>query len=83
MQSSKREMLEKLLATLEDACVVLPIDRETAIYYANIRTKLKSAGSPIPENDIWIGALAAQHQLTVVSRDRHFHKIEEIRYVAW
>jgi len=38
---------------------------------------------PIPENDIWIAALAMEHGLTLGSRDEHFKKIEELKRVAW
>ncbi len=40
-------------------------------------------GSPIPENDIWIAALADQHQLILVTRDKHFNNIETIRIEVW
>jgi len=32
------------------------IDESTADYYAEILNQLKKAGTPIPTNDIWIGA---------------------------
>ncbi|MDH5604279.1 MAG: hypothetical protein OEY51_10075 [Cyclobacteriaceae bacterium] len=44
---------------------------------------MKKAGTPIPENDIWISALALQHQLIIVSRDRHFKKPENIEVEYW
>jgi predicted nucleic acid-binding protein len=45
--------------------------------------ELTLAGRPIPTNDVWIAALARQHQLAIVSRDRHFHGIKGLRAVAW
>src|SRR6056297_1856026 len=35
----------------------------TSSYYAKIKKKLKLQGNPIPENDIWIAALARQYDL--------------------
>jgi predicted nucleic acid-binding protein len=37
----------------------------------------------IPENDIWIAALARQHHQPVVSRDGHFDDVPDLRRVAW
>jgi predicted nucleic acid-binding protein len=45
--------------------------------------ELKLAGHPIPENDIWIAALARQHNLPVVSRDLHFRWVEGLKTIAW
>ncbi|HFE66754.1 MAG TPA: PIN domain-containing protein, partial [Chloroflexi bacterium] len=40
-------------------------------------------GRPIPENDIWIAALAIEHELTLVTRDAHFEEIEQLDIEAW
>ena len=65
-----------------DSYLLLP-DRETATLYAAIRFELKSAGTPIPENDLWIAALAKQFSLDVVSRDPHFDCVRGIRRLDW
>jgi tRNA(fMet)-specific endonuclease VapC len=39
---------------------------------------MKKKGNPIPENDIWIAALAKQYSLKLLTRDRHFESIEVI-----
>lgn len=57
--------------------VLLP-DRETAEHYARLRVQLRRAGKPIPTNDIWIAALALQHDLSLVTRDRHFAAIPQL-----
>ncbi|MFZ0311168.1 MAG: type II toxin-antitoxin system VapC family toxin [Candidatus Korobacteraceae bacterium] len=54
---------------------VLPCDAETVVHYADIRFGLRKRGKPIPENDIWIAAIARQHGLTLLSRDAHFRRI--------
>ena len=53
-------------------------DGETAKHYGVIKSQLKKKGRPIPENDIWIGAIAKQHSLILVSKDQHFKEIENI-----
>jgi len=40
-------------------------------------------GNPIPENDIWIAAIAQQHNLIVVTRDQHFDAVEAIAAEKW
>ena len=62
---------------------MLYADRATADLYASIRHDLKKRGRPIPENDVWIAALARQFDLEVVSRDAHFDHIADIRRLSW
>ncbi|HUI83659.1 MAG TPA: type II toxin-antitoxin system VapC family toxin, partial [Candidatus Binatia bacterium] len=57
---------------------VLPCDTETVTHYADIRFGLRKKGKPIPENDIWIAAIARQHGLRLLSRDSHFQQIENL-----
>lgn len=78
-----RQVAEKRLAELEAVCVVLSLDSRTAKAYAELRQELKAQGTPIPENDIWIAALARQHRLPVVTRDQHFDHVHHLRRVTW
>ena len=81
--SRKRKALESLLDILEAESVPLALYNTSARHYADIRSELKSAGQPIPENDIWIAALARQHRLPIVSRDLHFDGISGVRRIGW
>jgi tRNA(fMet)-specific endonuclease VapC len=47
------------------------------------RHKLRQAGTPIPENDIWIAALAMEYGLPILSDDRHFDRVNQVRRIAW
>ena len=64
-------------------CVIVSIDAETSAHYGRIRGELRAKGKPIPENDIWIAASAAQHDLIVVTRDRHFKQVDGLQTEAW
>ena len=75
--------LQSLLRRLEAESAILYPDRATADHYAAIRHELKLRGRPIPENDLWIAALARQHSLEIVSRDSHFDHVEGIRRISW
>ena len=74
------------IARIEDlasSSVILGCDTETARIYGEIKNALRIKGHPIPENDIWIAAIAVQHGLILVSRDSHFSEIENLKIVAW
>jgi tRNA(fMet)-specific endonuclease VapC len=62
---------------------LLPIVRETAERYSEIRHELKSAGTPIPTNDLWIAALARHRGMRLVTRDNHFQAVRGLRILAW
>jgi tRNA(fMet)-specific endonuclease VapC len=83
LASKRRRRLESLFRRLEADSILLYPDRETADWYAAIRIELKKNGTPIPENDIWVGALARQYSLEVVSKDAHFDLIDKIKRRAW
>ena len=55
--------------------VVHIIDEGSADFYAAILNDLKTAGTPIPTNDIWIAATAFQHGYKLYSKDNHFDLI--------
>ena len=50
----------------------------TAHHYASIFAQLRRKGTPIPTNDIWIAALALEHNLILYTRDAHFDKIPSV-----
>ncbi len=58
-------------------------DLETARWYGNIKDQLRRKGRPIPDNDIWIAAIAMQHGLTLVTRDAHFDEVESLQTERW
>jgi tRNA(fMet)-specific endonuclease VapC len=62
---------------------VLLIDEEASFHYGNIKTALRKIGKPIPENDIWIAAIALRYELIVVTRDNHFKIIDSISLQNW
>ena len=59
------------------------IDETTAEYYGEILEKLRKAGTPIPTNDIWIGAAALQNGLKLFTKDQHFENIPGLLMVEY
>ena len=82
-RSRSHRRLETLLETLIRDSVVLPVDEETARCYAEVRDELRARGRPIPENDVWIAALARQHGLPVITRDEHFDHVDGLSRLPW
>lgn len=83
LRSRYRGQLERLLETLIRESLVMQVDEETAEVYAQVRDELRRSGRPIPENDLWIAALARQHRQPVVSRDGHFDDVPDLQRVTW
>ena len=78
--------VEKNIQQIRNVIVIyniLTIDEETTIAYGNIKASLRKKGKPIPENDIWIAALAKRYELILITRDKHFKEIESIKAKSW
>lgn len=58
------------------------VDEDTAEFYAEILDQMRKAGTPIPTNDIWIGAVALQHGLRLFSKDVHFEHISGLIHIS-
>lgn len=81
--STLRAELEAWLENVDAACEVLAPDAVTARHYGELQRALDLDQVRVPYHDIWIGALALQHGLEVVSRDAHFDKMPGIRRIGW
>ena len=62
---------------------VLTIDENTCKHYGILKASLRRKGKPIPENDIWISAIAFQYNLTVVTRDGHYKEVDGLSIEEW
>jgi tRNA(fMet)-specific endonuclease VapC len=67
-KSRKKEHNLEQIAAMIVGRTILECDVETARWYGRIRQQLRAKGRPIPENDLWIAALACQHKLTLLPR---------------
>jgi len=80
---SERKNLEELEEFLcSPRVVLLPVDRQTAGWYAEVWGALRARGRPIPTNDLWIAALALQHGHRLFTRDTHFREIAGLLVVT-
>ena len=83
-QKSNRvtENLHKIDILVQQS-LVFRCDLETAQWYGIIKNQLRRKGTPIPDNDIWIAAIAMQHGLILVTRDAHFDNVESLQTERW
>jgi tRNA(fMet)-specific endonuclease VapC len=69
--------------SLVESHTVVDVDAETARRYGIIKSALRRKGTPIPDNDIWIAALAQQYSAAVATHDAHFDAIEGLEIARW
>ena len=84
--AAKSEHADRNVARIEEftrAQTVLPVNTETAAVYGRVKNQLRQHGRPIPENDIWIAAIALQYDLDLAARDAHFAEVEGLRLLNW
>jgi tRNA(fMet)-specific endonuclease VapC len=71
------------LRDFESSNVCFDCDSQTAEIYGNLKSELSRKGRPIPENDIWIAAIAIQHDLVLATRDAHFKAVDSLKLEIW
>ena len=76
-QQHRNETLLQSFLAKPTVGILLPA-RGTAEHYARLFVQLKRAGTPIPDNDLWIAALALEHDLQLITRDNHFKNVPQL-----
>ena len=56
---------------------------EINLAYGQIAAELRRAGTMVPQNDMWIAAVARTLGATVVANDKHFRHIKNLPVVDW
>ncbi len=74
--------LQQITRFLDAVDVLLP-DESTPEIYGRISAQLARAGTPIPQNDIWIAAIALQSNLPLATSDRHFQYVTGLSVLFW
>lgn len=72
-----REALEAFLRLSN--VVETTLTPATTDLYAKVFRSLRESGRTIPVNDIWLAAQALEHGAVLVSRDRHFEAVANLR----
>ena len=82
----KSARAEENLASLQSwlqTVTLLSLTEATAQRYASLKLQLAAAGTPIPENDIWIAAHALELGIPLAARDEHFSRIAGLNLLDW
>lgn len=82
----KSQNIKQNLARIDDFArnnTVLVCNTNTAKIYGDIKNRLKEKGQPIPENDVWIAAIALEYALILVTKDSHFVIIDDLKVETW
>lgn len=82
LSSNPSKVLSEIRGFLNGVAVLSPTDA-TADHYGKVRASLAKAGTPIPDNDIWIAATAIEHNLPLAARDAHFKLITGLNLILW
>jgi tRNA(fMet)-specific endonuclease VapC len=64
-------------------CTVLEITRGVAERYAELKLRLRTAGRPIPDNDLWIAACCIAAGIPLITRDGHFSQVHSLQVLSW
>lgn len=83
LTSSRPEHNRRLVDDFLLIAALLHPDSSTAEAYSQIAVQLKRKGRPIPENDIWIAAVALECDMPLATRDDHFGEVEGIELIRW
>ena len=76
---AKRKAVENFLAISSVQAITLT--EETVGFYAAVHRQLKQAGTPIPQNDVWIAAQTLEHGAVLCTRDTDFKAVANLRLV--
>ena len=82
-KSNRSEENQKTVQDFAAGRVILAPDTNTANMYGQVKYALRIKGRPIPDNDIWIAALAIQYNLILLTKDQHFTEIANLPVRDW
>ena len=76
--------LRRNVQLILDRLNVIPMGAGVGRAYADIRTSLERAGTPIGTNDLWIAAHALAEDMTLVTANvREFSRVAALRIENW
>ena len=83
LRAQRKEAQLALIRDFLQTAVLLMPDQNTAERFGQVKAELAGVGKPIPDNDIWIAAMAAQYDLPLATRDAHFTHVKGVKTLAW
>jgi tRNA(fMet)-specific endonuclease VapC len=83
LRARRREVQLALIRDFLQTTTLLMPDQTTSETYGRVKAELAETGRLIPDNDIWIAAMARQFDLPLVTRDSHFAAVPRLTTLAW
>jgi tRNA(fMet)-specific endonuclease VapC len=83
LRAQRREAQLALIRDFMQTATLLLPDQNTSEQYGEVKAELAGIGKLIPDNDIWIAAMARQYDLPLVTRDAHFAAVPVLTTLAW
>ena len=83
LRAQRREVQLALIRDFLQTTTLLMPDQTTSETYGRVKAELAETGRLIPDNDIWIAAMARQFDLPLVTRDAHFAAVPRLTTLAW
>lgn len=78
------EILRRLEERVWPNVTILPFDREAAEVHGRVRARLERMGTPLPESDSRIAAIALAHSLVLITGNvRHFARVPDLAVENW
>lgn len=71
-EHNEANLLEFMKSPRVEAVVLSP---DTSAFFAKTVNDMRSPGTPIPSNDLWIAACAMENGATIATYDKHFSNI--------
>jgi len=81
--SSQPDRQRQALSLFMQGVDLLFPSETTSREYGRIKAELARAGTPIPENDVWIAAQAVKHGLPLATCDTHFNRVNGLTVLDW
>jgi len=82
-QTSSPSDYRRRLTALLRSVRLWPLDVETSRLYGSVYHELRREGRALSQVDILIVAFARQHKLTVLTTDRDFDSVADLRVENW
>lgn len=82
-QTPKPEENRRRLTQLSHQIRLWPLDADTSRFYGAVYLDLRRQGRALSQVDMMLAALARQHKLTILTTDRDFEALADLRVENW
>jgi tRNA(fMet)-specific endonuclease VapC len=81
--SRRAEANRRVVREFAANCTLLELTQDVAERYSELKLHLRSAGKPVPDNDLWIAAACVAAGIPLITRDAHFAHLPALKVLCW